>query len=126
MGGGGQKPSAISPCGTPVFRPFQSVTSSWPKSIVFGQAEPILLQRDLSGRLTCTGLLQGLPVVPGHPRCWILRQLSRVFLQLREVVERIGVIQFAGMDQAHEQIPHLGAVLGLIEQTILAATESFP
>ena len=70
--------------------------------------------------LTCTGLLQGLPVVPRHPRCRILGQLGGVFLQLGEVVEGIGVVQFASMNEAHVEVAHLGAVLGLIEQTILA------
>jgi hypothetical protein len=30
------------------------------------------------------------------------------------------------MDQAHVEIPHFGAVLGLIEQAVLATTENFP
>ena len=64
---------------------------------------------------TCSGLLQGLPVVPGHPCCWILCQLRGVFLQFGEIVEGIGVIQFASMDQAHEQVTYLGAVGGLIK-----------
>ncbi len=44
----------------------------------------------------------------------MLHQFLGVFLQFGEVVERIGVVQFAGVDQAHEQIAHLGAVRGLI------------
>jgi len=48
-----------------------------------------------------------------------------VFLQLGEVIEGIGVIQFAGVDETHEQIAHLGAVRGLIEQTILPMQNAF-
>ena len=43
-----------------------------------------------------------------------------MFLQLGEVVERIGLGQFAGVDQTHEQIAHFGAVQRAIEQRILA------
>ena len=46
---GGQKPFSISPCGRLVFRPFSRDASSWPKRMVFGQVERILLQRDLDG-----------------------------------------------------------------------------
>ena len=48
-----------------------------------------------------------------------------MFLQFGEVVEGIGLIQFASMDQAHEQVPHLGTVLRLIEQTILSMQNAF-
>ena len=41
-------------------------------------------------------------------------------LQLGEVVERIGAREFAGVDQAHEQIAGFGAVQRAIEQSILA------
>ena len=40
--------------------------------------------------------------------------------QLRQVIEWVGLVQFAGVDQAHEQIPGFGAVQGAIEQSILA------
>ncbi len=46
-------------------------------------------------------------------------------LQLGQVVERIGVIQLAGVDQAHEQIADAGSVLGLVEQRILAVQNRF-
>ena len=51
-----------------------------------------------------------LEIVPGHPRRWMGRQFTCVPLQLSEVVEGIGVGEFAGVDQAHEQIPGFGAV----------------
>ena len=59
--------------------------------------------------------LQCLPVIPGHPVRRVLGQFLGVFLQFDQVLEGIDAVQFASMDQAHEQIPHLGTVLGLIE-----------
>jgi hypothetical protein len=41
-------------------------------------------------------------------------------LQLGEVVEGIGFIQLASVDQAHEEITHFGAVQRAIKQRILA------
>ena len=41
-------------------------------------------------------------------------------LQFGEVMEGIGVIQFTGMNEAHVEIAHVGAILGLIKQTVLA------
>ena len=41
-------------------------------------------------------------------------------LQLRQTIERVGAAQLAGVDQAHEQVAHLGAVQRLIKQRILA------
>lgn len=46
----------------------------------------------------------------------MLGQLGGVFLQLRQAVERIGIIQFAAVDETHEQIAHPGTVGGLIKQ----------
>jgi hypothetical protein len=57
-----------------------------------------------------------------------------VFLQRDEILEGIHAVQLARVDQlgsadasdqAHEQIPHLGAVLGLVEQTIFAVKDGF-
>lgn len=73
-----------------------------------------------------TGLPQSLPIIPRHPGRWIVGQFLGVILQFGEIVERIGAIQFARVDQAHVEIAHLGAVLGLIEQTVLSTTERFP
>ena len=36
-------------------------------------------------------------------------------IELREVVERIGLGKFAGVDQAHEDVADMGAVAGLVE-----------
>ncbi len=80
----------------------------------------------LSGMLTCTGLLQCLLVIPWHPGGGMLGQFGGVILQYGEVVEGIGAIQFAGMNEAHVQVAHLRPVAGFIEERILATMTIFP
>ena len=63
---------------------------------------------------------QLLAVIPGHPRGRIGRQLGGVALQLAEIVESIGASQFAGVDQAHEQVAYLRTVQRAIEQGVFA------
>ena len=46
-------------------------------------------------------------------------------LQLREVVEGVGSVQLAGVNQTHEQIPNLGAVHRLVEERILTVQNGF-
>ncbi len=43
-----------------------------------------------------------------------------MLLQFGQVVEGIDAVQFAGVDQAHEQVADAGAVLGLVEVGIFA------
>ena len=69
---------------------------------------------------------QRLAVIPRHPLRWMLLQFFGVPLQLGEIVERIGSVQFAGVDQTHEQIADPGAVHGLVEECVFAITEIFP
>ena len=45
-------------------------------------------------------------------------------LQFGEVVERVGAAEFAGVDQAHEKIAHLGAVERAVKQRVLAMEHS--
>ena len=47
-------------------------------------------------------------------------------LQFREVVEGIGPVEFAGMNEAHIEITHLGAMQRLVEQRVLPTMETFP
>src|ERR1039457_2351256 len=78
--------------------------------------ENSLRPRPVSGYFRVTFLLRGGPngkprqgfaVVPGHPLRRVLPQLLRVPLQLGQIVERIDTIEFAGVNQAHEQVSHL-------------------
>jgi hypothetical protein len=47
-----------------------------------------------------------------------------VFLKRRQVVERVDVVEGAGMNEAHEQIPDVSPVFSPKEQTILAIIQS--
>ena len=42
-----------------------------------------------------------------------------MLLQLGEVVEGIGLAELAGVDEAHEDVPDVGAVERLVEQGVL-------
>ena len=44
----------------------------------------------------------------------------------KEVVERIGVVQFALVNEAHEHVAHLGALLRPIKQGILPMQNGSP
>ncbi len=68
---------------------------------------------------------QCLAVIPGHPLRWITLQLLGVPLQLGQIIERIGSVQLAGVDQTHEQVAHSGAVQRLIEECVLAVQDGF-
>src|SRR6266496_2296668 len=45
--------------------------------------------------------LQRLAVVPGHPLRGVGLQFPGMALQLRQIVERVGAAQLAGVDQRH-------------------------
>src|SRR5438046_8342094 len=77
--------------------------------------------RCLAGRHTT---FEGVSIVPGHPLCRASEQLSAMFLQLGQVVESVGAAELAGVDETHEQIAHAGAVLGLIEHSVLSLKNS--
>jgi hypothetical protein len=63
---------------------------------------------------------QRLAVIPRHPFRRLLFQLLGVLLQRREVIERIRFVQFAGVDQTHEQIADSGAVQRLVKECVFA------
>jgi hypothetical protein len=48
------------------------------------------------------------------------REPVGVPLQLREAVKRVGLVQLANVDQAHELVTDPSPVLGLVEQSVLA------
>jgi hypothetical protein len=48
------------------------------------------------------------------------RQFCGVPLQLGQIVERIAAAQLTRVDETHEQVAHMCAIAGLIEQSILA------
>src|SRR6516164_11322276 len=66
---------------------------------------------------------QRVAVVPWHPELGARRKRVGVQLQLRQVVERVRLVQLARVDQAHEQIANLRPITGLVEQGILAVQD---
>src|ERR1700730_9988041 len=107
----GQKRLSILCSGNPVWRSFRNVIPARPQTILFGQEGPIILRGGRRGESR-----QRLAVVPGHPFRRLLFQLLGVLLQLSQIVERIGPVQLAGVDQTHEQIADSRAVQRPIEE----------
>ena len=46
-------------------------------------------------------------------------------LQFGQIIEGVGAVQLAGMDQAHVQVAHLSSVQRLIKQRVLAIQDGF-
>ena len=68
---------------------------------------------------------QSLAIAPRHPVRWRIFHFRRVSLQFGRVVERVHAIEFAGVNQTHEQIAHHGSVRRLVEEGVLAIQNSF-
>jgi hypothetical protein len=68
----------------------------------------------------CARPRQGRTIVPGHPIRPCLLQLLRAPLEVVQVVERIGAIQLAGVNQTHEQIADPSSIASLVKQRVLA------
>lgn len=67
---------------------------------------------------------QGLAMVPRHPLLWVALQLGMP-LQLGQIVERIGFVQLAGVDQTHEQIADSGAIQRLVKERVPPVQNGF-
>ena len=50
-------------------------------------------------------------VIPRQPFFGVGGNGGGLALEGGEVIEGVGVVEFAGVDQAHEEIPHVGTVL---------------
>ena len=46
-------------------------------------------------------------------------------MQLGQIVERVGATELAGVDQAHEEIADMSAVLGFVKKGVLAMKDGF-
>ena len=55
-------------------------------------------------------------IIPWQPLFGMVAKRYRMLFERRQVIERIDVVQAAGMDEAHVEIPDVGTVLGLEEQ----------
>lgn len=56
---------------------------------------------------------------------WAAGLLARVSLQLGQIIKGISAVQLTSVNEAHEEVPHPSAVLGLIEERILAMQNGF-
>jgi hypothetical protein len=48
-----------------------------------------------------------------------------MFVQGRQILEGIDLVQLTGVDQTHEQIPHMSSIVGLVEVGILTMQNHF-
>ena len=55
-------------------------------------------------------------IVPWHPLAGIYLDLSTVPLHRDQVVEGIGALQFAGVDDGHEKVSDARSVFGFVEE----------
>jgi len=49
----------------------------------------------------------------------ILGDLPRVPFQVGQIFEGIGLAKLTGVDQAHDEVAHVGAAVGFVEQGVL-------
>ena len=68
--------------------------------------------------------LKCIAVVPRQPVVGVRGQLISMLLQFGEIVEGINVVQFTGVDQAHEQVSHASPVRGFIKVGVLTMEDS--
>ena len=59
-------------------------------------------------------------IIPRQPVPGIFEDLGSIFLQGRQVIERVDLLQVAGVDQAHEHIADEGAVLSFVEEGVFS------
>ena len=60
-----------------------------------------------------------LAVIPGQKAFGMSRDFGGVTEQFAQVIERVDLVQFAGVDQAHKHVADASAVRGFVEQRIL-------
>lgn len=78
----------------------------------------VLVSRSLPGQPS-----KGLVVVPGHLFLGVFFAEDRVAQEGDEVLEGVGVVEFGGVDEVHEDIADMGAVLGFVEQGVLTVKD---
>ena len=59
--------------------------------------------------------VEHLAVVPGHPAAGICGRIIGMAFQFGEVVEGVGLAEFAGVNEAHENVAHVCAMAGFIK-----------
>jgi hypothetical protein len=59
-------------------------------------------------------------VIPGEPAFRVLKQLRRVLLKSRQVMEGVDSVESTSVDETHKQITDVSSMWGFIEQRVLA------
>ena len=72
-----------------------------------------------AGPRVLSGGGEDLLIVPGHPTARVLFDGALIFDHRDHVVEGIGPVGDAGLDDAHEDVPNLGSAGGSIVQAVL-------
>ena len=61
-----------------------------------------------------------LEVIPGEPLSGVFEQLRGVLLKGSQVVERVDLVELAGMNEAHEEVPDVSSMFGSEEERVFA------
>lgn len=64
-------------------------------------------------------------IIPWHVVLGLLEQPGFVLLKHGQIEERIDLVKLAGVNEAHKEIPDVGAMFGLEEVGILSMEDSF-
>ena len=65
-------------------------------------------------------------VVPGHPGGWVVGGCLVVAKERDQVGKRLDTAKFGRVDEAHEDVAHVGAVLCLEEVRVLPVQDGLP
>lgn len=63
-------------------------------------------------------------IIPGHPCLGIFKYFGTVPLKIGDIVERVDIVELAGMDQAHEQITNVSSMLCFVKQGVFPMHDS--
>ena len=78
-----------------------------------------------TGSAAAAGGGQGLVVIPREPVYWLQLDGLGVALERPEGIERVDLVEGAGVDQAHVDVPDLRAAKGFVAQGVFPVIESF-
>ena len=65
----------------------------------------------------------GFLIIPRHPVFGAVAELGGITLECVQVVQRIGSVEPACVDNAHESIPVMGPVFSFVEQRVVPVTD---
>lgn len=70
----------------------------------------------LPGSRECVGL----GIIPGEPLGWVCFDRGGMALKGAEVIEGVGPVESASMDEAHEEITHARSVFGFVTEGVFS------